>query len=348
MLIGYVTEEEILDINNPFDTLISGLVWLVRDGRNYVSKSMYDDGEDMTSQNTGISFATVLSARTALGFDKNGRLLILQIEGSTWKRGMNLYEFADFAVELGFLAAINLDGGGSATMTQNDVLISEPSWKCLFNSSDVDDTILGTSNSPMDEETEAKYYFCEKEVSTITCIHSIAPPQDVNSIPDFTFQSILRDFQRTDNLIEIILAILLCCSWMFFILIYFISKRTSFPESTRTYKEYGGDIEAKTRPRTIRGGNPNIFIIEEENNGNSGSEGVDGAFVDMKNTARKSVSNSKGRNDSISYSVIDNFLSDAAAANDDDDDDDGDDDDDDDDDDDNDDDECKLNPFTRL
>ena len=29
---------------------------------------------------------------------------------------MNLYEFADFAVDLGFVSAVNLDGGGSATM----------------------------------------------------------------------------------------------------------------------------------------------------------------------------------------------------------------------------------------
>ena len=34
--------------------------------------------------------------------------MILQIEGETWVRGMDLYEFADFAAELGMYSAINL------------------------------------------------------------------------------------------------------------------------------------------------------------------------------------------------------------------------------------------------
>ena len=159
-LIGYIDEIDIRDTSQPFDTLISGIVWLVRDGKSYVAESISKsgDGEDLSSQSTGSSFATVLSARTCIGYDKDGNLLILQVEGKTWERGMSLYEFANFAIELGFFAAINLDGGGSATMTINHTLVSEPSWDCA----DTD------SYNP---------YRCEKQVSTITCIHAMQPPQ---------------------------------------------------------------------------------------------------------------------------------------------------------------------------
>ena len=40
---------------------------------------------------------------------------------------MNLREFADILVNHGFLEAINLDGGGSATTVINGVLSSLPS-----------------------------------------------------------------------------------------------------------------------------------------------------------------------------------------------------------------------------
>ena len=131
--IGYVNETEILSETNPFDTMMSGITWLVRHGKSYVSESMssFGDSENMDAwQSTGYQFASVLSARTAIGYDKDGRLRLLQIEGETWVRGMSLFEFADFAVELGIESAINLDGGGSATMTINHTLVSEPSWRC--------------------------------------------------------------------------------------------------------------------------------------------------------------------------------------------------------------------------
>ena len=101
--------------------LISGIVWLVRDGENFVQESLEE--EYMGYQETGTSFATVKSARTALGHDQEGRLVLLQMEGETWAEGIDLYEFADLLVELGIINAINLDGGGSATMTQNHSLV---------------------------------------------------------------------------------------------------------------------------------------------------------------------------------------------------------------------------------
>jgi hypothetical protein len=170
---GYVTPEEVQEpAKAPFDFLISGLGWLVRDGQAYVRESFSvtaGDGESMAPQTTGPQFLTVHSARTALGHDIYGNLMLLQVEGETWVRGMTLYEFADFAAELGFHNAINLDGGGSATMTQNHTLISEPSWKC-----------------PVAPYNRSSFYRCEKKVSSITCIHAMSPP--------FVDASVLRQY----------------------------------------------------------------------------------------------------------------------------------------------------------
>lgn len=39
---------------------------------------------------------------------------------------MSLYEMADVLLEYGFVNAINLDGGGSATYVVNDTLVNYP------------------------------------------------------------------------------------------------------------------------------------------------------------------------------------------------------------------------------
>jgi hypothetical protein len=188
-----------------FDTLVSGLVWLVRDSEVFVTESLrpqYGVGEDMTPQTAGQQFATLLSARTAIGFDAKGRLLILQVEGETWVRGMSLYEFATFAKELGFVSAINLDGGGSATMTVNQTLVSEPSWKCsrVRALAEYHRLQLAQSSSRRGQDSDRLkelskrwnfheerlleddligdgFRYCEKPVSSITCAHAMPPPQ---------------------------------------------------------------------------------------------------------------------------------------------------------------------------
>lgn len=186
---GYVSDAELGGIghdDHAYDTLVSGILWLVRNGEEYLDDNMAEDGdaEDLTMQDTGSQFSTVKSARTIIGHDKSGRLMILQIEGQTWVRGADLNEVANFAIELGFHNAINLDGGGSATMTINDTLVSEPSWGC---------TEMNTLNGQMRSsfsalersgaaallgETEGlqRAARCEKPVASITCIHA-APPK---------------------------------------------------------------------------------------------------------------------------------------------------------------------------
>jgi hypothetical protein len=196
-VVGYVEANEVMDTSNPFDSLVSGAVWLVRNGKSYVEESMNSvsgDGEDMSVQSTGSQFATILSARTAIGLNNEGHLMILQVEGESWVRGMSLYEFAQFAIDLGFSSAINLDGGGSATMTVNHSLVSEPSWKCTNYESNIDDDDPITSVSSyrymytpqisaeqhydvaLSSTTDYSYRYCEKQVSSITCARSMPPP----------------------------------------------------------------------------------------------------------------------------------------------------------------------------
>ena len=42
---------------------------------------------------------------------------------------IDLYNFADLLLKLGFVNAINLDGGGSATMVINNTVVNYPSDK---------------------------------------------------------------------------------------------------------------------------------------------------------------------------------------------------------------------------
>jgi len=94
----------------------------------------------------------------------SGELMVLQVEGETWKRGMSLQEFSDLAVQLGFEAAINLDGGGSVSMARAGSLLSEPSWVC---GQDDDGDNLARAEG---------LFRCEKAVSSVTCMHASPPP----------------------------------------------------------------------------------------------------------------------------------------------------------------------------
>lgn len=184
-VIGYVSQEELHGSAMPFDTLVSGIGWLVRGGQEYLEESLSasGDAEDLSAQSTGNTFATVKSARTVLGHDAQGRLMLLQMEGETWVRGVGLYEVSAFARELGFYNAINLDGGGSATMTVNHTLVSEPSWRCsemktlgaaVYDGDRVFRQAEATVGYGSDGMKAAVR--CEKPVASIACVHARMPP----------------------------------------------------------------------------------------------------------------------------------------------------------------------------
>ncbi|KAM9351876.1 N-acetylglucosamine-1-phosphodiester alpha-N-acetylglucosaminidase-like [Symphorus nematophorus] len=100
LVFGYLSQEDVLDRSNPFVQLVSGVVWLLRKGEIYINQSLKAD---------------VLSARMVVGHDADGNLILFHVDGKTKKRGMNLWEVADFLKKNGVIDAINLDGGGSSS-----------------------------------------------------------------------------------------------------------------------------------------------------------------------------------------------------------------------------------------
>jgi len=112
--IGYIAPEEM----PGYDMMLSGVVWLVRNGKHNVDRAWKE--ANTTVQTSGDMNATNLASRTAMGWDKDGRLMVLQMDGSIAvgdnKRGMDRSMLAD---------AINLDGGGSSAMAVDGVLMTE-------------------------------------------------------------------------------------------------------------------------------------------------------------------------------------------------------------------------------
>ncbi|XP_053743491.1 N-acetylglucosamine-1-phosphodiester alpha-N-acetylglucosaminidase isoform X2 [Synchiropus splendidus] len=166
LVFGYLSEDEVLDQSNPFVQLVSGVIWLLRDGEVYIEQSL--EAECDKSQETGLlrHFVDVVSARTAVGHDAAGRLMLFQIDGKTGERGgqyfslmgdrMNLWEVANFLKENGAINAINLDGGGSSTFVARGSLASYPSDLC----------------------EDDKRWRCARSISTILCVRP--PPCEQN------------------------------------------------------------------------------------------------------------------------------------------------------------------------
>ncbi|XP_062848373.1 N-acetylglucosamine-1-phosphodiester alpha-N-acetylglucosaminidase [Trichomycterus rosablanca] len=158
LVFGYLSEEDVLDEVNPFVQLISGVVWLLRAGEVYINESIQAECSKTQETGTFRRFVNVISARTAVGHDREGRLILFHIDGQTDHRGMNLWQVAQFLKEQGVINAINLDGGGSSTFVINGTLTSYPSDHCI----------------------EAMWR-CPRAVSTVLCVHErLCQPEDCN------------------------------------------------------------------------------------------------------------------------------------------------------------------------
>ncbi|NWU90815.1 NAGPA acetylglucosaminidase, partial [Upupa epops] len=151
MVFGYLSEEDVLDGTNPFVQLVSGVVWLLRDGEVYINQSHMAECGDVQTTGTFSKFINVISARTAVGHDSQGQLVLVHIDGQTESRGVNLWEMAEFLKGQGIINAINLDGGGSATLVLNGTLANYPSEHCPDN-----------------------MWRCPRRISTILCVHEPA------------------------------------------------------------------------------------------------------------------------------------------------------------------------------
>uniref|UniRef100_A0A7N6B0A9 EGF-like domain-containing protein n=1 Tax=Anabas testudineus TaxID=64144 RepID=A0A7N6B0A9_ANATE len=148
LVFGYLSQEDVLDQSNPFVQLVSGVVWLLRNGEVYINQSLKAECDETQETGEFQTFVDVVSARTAVGHDAEGKLLMFQIDGQTGQRGMNLWELADFLKKNGVINAINLDGGGSSTYVIDGSLASYPSDHCKVGK-----------------------WRCERHVSTILCVH---------------------------------------------------------------------------------------------------------------------------------------------------------------------------------
>ena len=86
-VVGYLSDEEVRSSANPFRQVVTGVVWLVRNGTSFVNQSLGEECANNEETGTMKTFAEVLSARSAVGHDKEGRLVLAKVEGESLKRG---------------------------------------------------------------------------------------------------------------------------------------------------------------------------------------------------------------------------------------------------------------------
>ena len=84
---GYLSEDDVTKKNNPFVQLVSGVGWLIRNGEVYINESRKAECADTEETGTIDRFFNVVSARSAVGHDKDGRIIIATIDGKTDKEG---------------------------------------------------------------------------------------------------------------------------------------------------------------------------------------------------------------------------------------------------------------------
>eukprot|EP00039_Didymoeca_costata_P014036 m.221696 g.221696 ORF g.221696 m.221696 type:complete len:486 (-) comp15928_c0_seq33:607-2064(-) len=151
--IGYFNTSIIEDLSDPFVQLVAGVLWLVKDGKSFVNQSYELEYKD-TQSGSLIDFVRLKSARVAIGY-KGDEVRIVQVDGKSNFRGLDLFEFADLLIELGFEQAINLDGGGSATVVVHGAVVSDSS-----------EDLCGSSEM----NSERLKRVCERPVTSVVCI----------------------------------------------------------------------------------------------------------------------------------------------------------------------------------
>lgn len=98
---------------------VGGCPWLVRDGKQFI---------DAKEEGSGPSFYAAVHPRTAVGVTKDGKLIIVTVDGrQSISGGMTLAQLADVMLAQGCVEAANLDGGGSTTMSTAFGILNSPS-----------------------------------------------------------------------------------------------------------------------------------------------------------------------------------------------------------------------------
>lgn len=117
---------DIVSKNNAYpayriEDAVAGVPLLIRDGKVDITWK-----EEKASKD----FVETRHPRTAVANLKDGKFLMLTADGrSEASAGIDLYDLADFLLELGAVDALNLDGGGSTTMVLDDKVVNHPSDK---------------------------------------------------------------------------------------------------------------------------------------------------------------------------------------------------------------------------
>jgi hypothetical protein len=183
-VLGYLSPDT-AERNGRILQQVSGLGWLVRD-----SKSFIDTGIPLSVENAGIQesgsasrFFEVASGRTCVGINTKGELMIAQIDGRSDWLGVDLSTFSNWAVEMGFLAAINLDGGASCTLVRDGMVVNVPSYSCKQPDAYYEAAGargLKEGDTPVGDDPN---YKCVRSVSSILCIHDdpVMPLQDTTT-----------------------------------------------------------------------------------------------------------------------------------------------------------------------
>lgn len=101
--------------------VVTGVPQLVRAGRVEIT---------WEQEKSNKAFVETRHPRTAVARLKDGRLLLMTVDGRTEQSaGAGLNDLAELLIELGAVEAMNLDGGGSTTMYVNGKVVNRPSDK---------------------------------------------------------------------------------------------------------------------------------------------------------------------------------------------------------------------------
>lgn len=99
---------------------VGGGPWLLRDGKPWIDTVA--EGFSVTG------FEKARHPRTAVGLTRDNKLLLVTVDGrQTISVGVSLPDLADLMAKLGAVSAINLDGGGSTTLSVRGILVNAPS-----------------------------------------------------------------------------------------------------------------------------------------------------------------------------------------------------------------------------
>lgn len=108
------------DVWNKMEYAVAAGPVLVRDGQKFIPNQKFQN-----------DIFKGKAPRTAIGFSKENKLIILTVDGRQKgiSEGATLSELADLMIHFGAYQAMNFDGGGSTQMVVNGYLVNCPSEK---------------------------------------------------------------------------------------------------------------------------------------------------------------------------------------------------------------------------